>query len=85
MKATTVQAYMLIEEESPFSMLPAPLNLLSIASMPVHFAIIFLKKYSLRDQMNMQEGYANDEVGRVISFAGTLSDIVLRYALFISL
>ena len=45
--AKTVQQFIIIEEKSPFSVLPAPLNIITSALAPFHYLLLWTTKISL--------------------------------------
>jgi ankyrin repeat protein len=63
-KAKLIQRYSPILEKSPLCMLPPPLTIISLIAYPFHTYIIWRARLALQQRT-------------VISFAGTLSDIVL--------
>jgi ankyrin repeat protein len=74
-KAKMLREYLMLEEKSPFCMLPAPFNFISIVLMPCH-------KYGLRDRVkhvtepSSQSSPSLSSSGSTYSLAGSVNDKV---------
>jgi ankyrin repeat protein len=72
LKSRDIQQHMLVYEKSPMAMLPAPLNLITVAVLPMH------QIYIWRARLYMDRG-----VDKCISVAGSLADWVLKVVFII--
>jgi hypothetical protein len=66
-KATLLKKFILVKERHPFSMLPAPFNVIPIVLSPVHFYWMY------------SQGKDNDEP--FISVCGTASDVTMAFVM----
>ncbi len=78
-KAQIVNKFLLIGERSPFSMLPAPLNLITTFVHPFHWAIINRTLFGSIFGRSEDCTTKNDDKARVISLAGTMADYILGF------
>ena len=72
LKSRMIQQHMLVYEKSPMAMLPAPLNLITLAFLPLH------QIYLWRARLFMDRGMTT-----CVSIGGTVADWILKALLFL--
>jgi hypothetical protein len=73
--ARTVKQFLLFEEKNPLCMLPAPLNLLPAILFPGHLAYLTVMSGAKIHEMDSRAMHVPGEVPRLISVAGSASDV----------
>lgn len=78
MKATFVKAFLLVEEANPASMLPAPLNLISVLIAPVHWVVLTAQRLILQENMKHHDVYLARKLEQESRISRVACEVIVR-------